>query len=103
MSDAAVHGKLDDRYSGRIGRVTVDNARRLNCLSTPLIVELTQAFVKLAGDRGLRAVVLTGSGERAFIGGADSTSSAACAPTARGSTSRGCTRPARRSAIARCR
>jgi len=71
MSDAAVHVKLDDRSSGRIGRVTVDNARRLNCLSTPLIVQLTQAFVKLAADRGLRAVVLTGSGDRAFIGGAD--------------------------------
>jgi len=71
MSDAAVHVKLDDRPSGRIGRVTVDNARRLNCLSTPLIVQLTQAFIKLAADQGLRAVVLTGSGDRAFIGGAD--------------------------------
>jgi enoyl-CoA hydratase len=71
MSQPAVHVKLDDRSSGRIGRVTVDNARRLNCLSTPLIVQLTQAFVKLADDKALRAVVLTGSGSRAFIGGAD--------------------------------
>ena len=51
MSDAAVLVKLEDRPSGRIGRVTVDNARKLNCLSTPLIVQLTQAFVKLADDR----------------------------------------------------
>ncbi len=62
MSDAAVLVKLEDRPSGRIGRVTVDNARKLNCLSTPLIVQLTQAFVKLADDQALRAVVLTGSG-----------------------------------------
>ena len=71
MSDAAVLVKLEDRPSGRIARVTVDNTRKLNCLSTPLIVQLTQAFVKLADDQALRAVVLTGSGDRAFIGGAD--------------------------------
>ena len=71
MSDAAVHVKLEDRQVGRIGHVTVDNARKLNCLSTALIVQLTQAFVKLAEDEALRAVVLTGAGERAFIGGAD--------------------------------
>src|SRR5262245_2665555 len=71
MSDAAVLVKLEDRPSGRIARITVDNARRLNCLSTALIVQLTQAFVKLANDKALRAVVLTGSGDRAFIGGAD--------------------------------
>jgi len=71
MSDAAVHVKLEDRQAGRIGHVTVDNARKLNCLSTALIVQLTQAFVKLAEDKALRAVVLTGRGDRAFIGGAD--------------------------------
>jgi enoyl-CoA hydratase/carnithine racemase len=71
MSDAAVHVKLEDRQGGRIGHVTVDNALKLNCLSTALIVQLTQAFVKLAEDEALRAVVLTGSGARAFIGGAD--------------------------------
>ena len=71
MSDAAVHVKLEERQGGRIGHVTVDNARKLNCLSTPLIVELAQAFVKLGEDRALRAVVLTGAGDRAFIGGAD--------------------------------
>ena len=71
MSDAAVHVKLEDRQAGRIGHVTVDNALKLNCLSTALIVQLTQAFVKLAEDKALRAVVLTGRGDRAFIGGAD--------------------------------
>jgi enoyl-CoA hydratase len=71
MSDAAVHVKLEDRQAGRIGHVTVDNALKLNCLSTALIVQLTQAFVKLAEDKTLRAVVLTGAGARAFIGGAD--------------------------------
>ncbi len=71
MSDAGVHVKLEDRREGRMARVSVDNRRRLNCLSTPLIVELTRAFTELAADHALRAVVLTGAGERAFIGGAD--------------------------------
>jgi enoyl-CoA hydratase/carnithine racemase len=51
--------------------VTVDNRAKLNCLSTPLIVTLRSAFENLSDDRTLRAVVLTGAGDRAFIGGAD--------------------------------
>src|SRR5262245_35951816 len=71
MADAGVEVKLEERRDGRIARVTVNNAKKLNCLSTPLIVALTEAFTKLAQDPALRAVVLTGAGERAFIGGAD--------------------------------
>jgi enoyl-CoA hydratase len=69
MADAAVDVKMAER--GELAFVTVDNERRLNCLSTPLILELRAAFDKLARDERLRAIVLTGAGERAFIGGAD--------------------------------
>src|SRR5262245_8906626 len=71
MADARVKVQVAERRDGRIAHVTVDNAKKLNSLSTPLILELTSAFAKLATDRELRAVVLTGAGERAFIGGAD--------------------------------
>jgi enoyl-CoA hydratase len=71
MADADVKVKLEERGAGRVARVTVDNAAKLNCLSTPLIVQMTEAFARLGADRTLRAVVLTGAGERAFIGGAD--------------------------------
>ncbi len=71
MSEAGVHVKVEERHGAPVARVTVDNRRKLNCLSTTLIVELRAAFEKLAGDRNLRAVVLTGAGDRAFIGGAD--------------------------------
>jgi enoyl-CoA hydratase/carnithine racemase len=64
--------KVVERGAGaRIAHVTVDNRKRLNCLSTPLVVALRDAFERLAEDVGLRAVVLTGAGDRAFIGGAD--------------------------------
>src|SRR5262249_17699975 len=47
MAEAAVKVKVEDRRDGRVARVTVDNAAKLNCLSTPLIVELTEAFAEL--------------------------------------------------------
>jgi enoyl-CoA hydratase len=71
MADAAVQVRLDERASGAVAFVTVDHQRRLNCLSTPLILELNATFVRLRRMERLRAAVLTGAGERAFIGGAD--------------------------------
>jgi enoyl-CoA hydratase len=84
MSDATVLVNITQNHGGAIARVAVDNARKLNCLSTPLIVQLTETFTKLAGDKAVRAVVLTGSGDRAFIGGADLNElGALCADSAR--------------------
>jgi enoyl-CoA hydratase/carnithine racemase len=84
MSEAGVHVKTEDKGGERIAVVTVDNQRRLNCLSTPLIVGLAEAFAGLGKEEGLRAVVLTGAGERAFIGGADLNElGALCADSAR--------------------
>jgi enoyl-CoA hydratase/carnithine racemase len=71
MAEAAVHVERDERAAGLVAVVTVDNRRRLNCLSTPLILDLAAAFAGLTREERLRAVVLTGAGDRAFIGGAD--------------------------------
>lgn len=71
MSEAGVRVKVEERHGIPVALVTVDNLRKLNCLSTPLIVEVRGVFEKLSDDRALRAVVLTGAGDRAFIGGAD--------------------------------
>ena len=71
MAEAGVHVEIVERREGRVARVIVDNQRRLNALSTPLIVRLREIFDALGADKALRAVVLTGAGERAFIGGAD--------------------------------
>lgn len=84
MSDATVTVSITQEHGAAIARVAVDNARKLNCLSTPLIVQLTETFTKLGQDKALRAVVLTGSGDRAFIGGADLNElGALCADSAR--------------------
>ncbi len=63
--------QLDDRGTGRIAWVRMDNQSRLNAGSLELVDQLKTAFEKLAGDDGLRAVVLTGAGDRAFMAGAD--------------------------------
>jgi len=71
MGEAAVLVRREERPEGAVAVVTVDNRRRLNCLSTSLILGLAEAFAGLGEDAALRAVVLTGAGDRAFIGGAD--------------------------------
>ena len=57
--------------TGLLARVTVDNPMRLNFLDSDLIRQLTTAIRALEPDRQLRCVVLSGAGDRAFIGGAD--------------------------------
>jgi enoyl-CoA hydratase/carnithine racemase len=51
--------------------VTIDNAARLNTLNTAVMTDLIAEAEHLANDPALRAVVLRGAGERAFVGGAD--------------------------------
>src|SRR5246127_3744379 len=55
------------------GSVTVEviNSRPLNIVGSGAIQELTEAFRAIGHDSDVRAVVLRGTGEKAFIGGAD--------------------------------
>ncbi len=64
---------IDRRPSGtgEIVAVTFDRRAKLNALDSASIAELSEAFAGLAGDDAVRAVVLTGAGDRAFVGGAD--------------------------------
>ena len=61
----------DRRQSGVVANVVFDNARRLNVLNPPALLDLTEAFLGLAREGDLRCVVFSGAGGRAFIGGAD--------------------------------
>jgi enoyl-CoA hydratase/carnithine racemase len=70
-SPATVHVAIEDRPQGRIARVTIDNEAKLNCLDLEQIRRVERAFHALSADETLRAVVLTGAGSRAFVGGAD--------------------------------
>ena len=59
------------REGGHLMRVVIDNASKLNTLNRALMSEIIETGARLAADPELRLVVLTGAGERAFVGGAD--------------------------------
>ena len=51
--------------------VTVDRPDKLNALNAAVIDELGRCLAGLGDDPEVRAVILTGSGEKAFVAGAD--------------------------------
>ena len=55
---------------GMVAVVTIDHPP-VNALSGPLLEELEAELVALDADEGVRAIVLKGAGERAFVAGAD--------------------------------
>jgi enoyl-CoA hydratase/carnithine racemase len=62
----------DDRpEGGHVIRLTIDNAAKLNSLDRALMVEIIDAVTALGADPRLRLLVVSGAGERAFVGGAD--------------------------------
>jgi enoyl-CoA hydratase/carnithine racemase len=54
-----------------IAYVTVNRPKVLNALNLATMDELRAAFHDIKTDAGVRAVILTGAGEKAFIAGAD--------------------------------
>ena len=65
-----VNVRYESQDRGRIAYITVDNAAKLNSLSSEVMDQFIDLFRGLAADLALRAVVLTGAGDKAFIGGA---------------------------------
>jgi enoyl-CoA hydratase len=56
---------------GSVALVTVNRPDKLNALNDRTMEELDAAFAALASDPVVRGVILTGSGEKAFVAGAD--------------------------------
>ncbi len=56
---------------GAVATVTIDRAEKLNALDAATLNELEAAFDTLQAEAAVRAVILTGAGERAFVAGAD--------------------------------
>jgi enoyl-CoA hydratase len=72
MSSAGrIETRLDQRSDGLIAFVTVDNASRLNSMNSALMGKFVERLSEVTTTADLRALVLTGAGDKAFIGGAD--------------------------------
>jgi enoyl-CoA hydratase len=51
--------------------VTFNRPKVLNALNTQTLTELSAAIAEFKGDASVRAIVLTGAGEKSFVAGAD--------------------------------
>jgi enoyl-CoA hydratase len=56
---------------GAVAVLTIDRQDALNALDVATLTELRDRLRELDADAGVRAVVLTGAGDRAFVAGAD--------------------------------
>jgi enoyl-CoA hydratase len=56
---------------GHVVTISVNNPARLNSLSSAVIAAFIAAVRDVASDPGLRCLIVTGSGDRSFIGGAN--------------------------------
>jgi enoyl-CoA hydratase len=65
---------------GAVAVVTVNRPKVLNALNRQTIDELSKAMRDLGEDSGVRAVVVTGAGEKSFVAGADINELAALSP-----------------------
>ncbi len=54
-----------------IATVTINRPNKLNALNKDTIYEVHDAFKALNKDKNIKAIILTGSGEKAFVAGAD--------------------------------
>jgi len=61
---------LTERFDG-IAVITLNRPEKLNALSYPLVRELDDALTQYEADEEIKAVILTGAGDRAFSAGAD--------------------------------
>lgn len=60
--------EVDDRG---VAVVTINRPDKLNALNQAVLADLDQCFQDLADDERVRAIVITGSGSKAFVAGAD--------------------------------
>jgi enoyl-CoA hydratase len=71
--------KLD--VDGAVATITLDRPKALNALNQQTLLELEQAVAQVARSPEIRAVIVTGAGEKAFVAGADIAEMAAYTPT----------------------
>ena len=67
MPEQPVHYEAKDG----VATITLDRPDVLNAMNNPMRAELLEIFTRLRTDDGVKVVVVTGAGDRAFCAGAD--------------------------------
>lgn len=62
---------LFDVDASGVALIVVNRPEKLNALSVAVLAELEGSFDRVAREGGIRAAILTGAGDRAFVAGAD--------------------------------
>jgi len=65
------NGELGVERRGEALWITIQREERRNAMSHAVLAGMTQAIDAAQADRGVRAIVITGAGEKAFCAGAD--------------------------------
>lgn len=59
------------RIAGPVATLTLDNPAKLNCFTVEMLAQLASHLETVEANQDVRAVILTGEGDRAFCSGAD--------------------------------
>ncbi len=62
---------LEFKREGSVGVLTINRPKALNALNAGVIKDLKNFLTQVKSENGLRAVVITGGGDKAFVAGAD--------------------------------
>ena len=81
MTPMPFENLLVDR-DGPVALITINRPRVLNALNSATLDELRRVVLELKQDDGVRAIVVTGAGEKAFVAGADINELAVLSPAA---------------------
>lgn len=68
---AGGEGPVRSETDGDVRVLTVHRPEKLNALNSDVLAALDRGLAECEADTGLRCVIVTGSGEKAFIAGAD--------------------------------
>lgn len=67
------YNNLTFEKDGGIGVITINRPSALNALNAATVEELDKLVTSIAGDDSVKVVLITGSGEKSFVAGADIT------------------------------
>lgn len=71
MSEQATGGDVRLQVRGAVHWITIDREARRNALNERVVARISEGIAAAVADANCRAIVLTGSGTRAFCAGAD--------------------------------
>ena len=80
LDEPSLDGHVVFVSENRIATLTVDRPAKLNAIGPDMLAELGRHLAEIDGDPDIRAVIITGSGGRAFSVGADVNAWAALEP-----------------------